>query len=168
MGKIVVIIGCVPLLIGVLNMVKLEYRPSVLAVITDGCGLFLVGERRGIRGAWQFPQGGVDRGEKPLAALYRELGEEIGCNDIRVLKESATEITYDFPPGLNSKLAQKYRGQTQRWYLCQFNDGAAPDPGKSDAEFMQFKWLPLDKILASVIEWKLDAYKKGLSSLGLI
>ena len=41
-------------------------------------GFILVAERSNIRGAWQFPQGGVDPGEGLEEALFREIEEEIG------------------------------------------------------------------------------------------
>ena len=38
----------------------------------------LICERSGQKGAWQFPQGGIDPGETALEAVRREIGEEVG------------------------------------------------------------------------------------------
>ena len=42
-----------------------------------------IGGRVGARG-WQFPQGGIRRGERPEDALYRELAEEVGLHPDQV------------------------------------------------------------------------------------
>jgi len=53
------------------------FRANVGIVLTRGSGEVFLGGRVGGRG-WQFPQGGVNRGEQVEDALYRELREEIG------------------------------------------------------------------------------------------
>ncbi|MCV6606853.1 MAG: RNA pyrophosphohydrolase, partial [Campylobacterales bacterium] len=68
-----------------------KYRPNVAAVVLSStypekCEVFL-GERSDIEGAWQFPQGGVDQGESYKEALFRELKEEIGTDDIELVAE---------------------------------------------------------------------------------
>ena len=52
------------------------FRPNV--------GIILVNERNEVfwgkrirEHAWQFPQGGIKRGESPEQAMYRELQEEV-------------------------------------------------------------------------------------------
>ena len=50
------------------------FRPNVGIVISDGTGRLLWSKRIG-QDAWQFPQGGIDPGEKLESALYRELYE---------------------------------------------------------------------------------------------
>lgn len=61
----------------------LNQRLMVMAIIKRGKKYILL--RRGIlhkvqRGRWQFPEGGVEFGERPLAALKRELKEETGLS----------------------------------------------------------------------------------------
>ena len=57
---------------------KEGYRPNVGIVLANDRGQVLWARRVGGRDAWQFPQGGINRGESPEQALYRELEEEIG------------------------------------------------------------------------------------------
>ncbi len=53
------------------------YRPNACAIILDEDGSILLCERAKQRGAWQFPQGGVEIGEDPAGAILRELKEEL-------------------------------------------------------------------------------------------
>ena len=54
------------------------YRPNAAAILRRPDGKILVGERINFKHAWQFPQGGVDKGEDLIAAMFREVEEEIG------------------------------------------------------------------------------------------
>ena len=103
-------------------MATLGYRPSVLAVFLRSDGKVLLGMRSDI-GCWQFPQGGVDPGENAEQALYREMQEELGCSDFSILKRSSDEIRYDFPETIKAKIAKKYKGQQQQWFLCRYDEG---------------------------------------------
>lgn len=150
-----------------IDLQDLKYRKGVVAVVLEDSGKVLVCERSSVSGAWQFPQGGVDEGESFLEALYRELSEEIGCGDIEVLKESASEITYDFPTEMTSNIAKNYRGQSQKWFLCKFIGDAKPDLSKADEEFQDHEWVSVESILKKIVRWKYEAYCKGLKALGL-
>lgn len=147
---------------------NLAYRKCVVAVVKNDRDLFLVGERADTTNSWQFPQGGIDGQELPRSAVIRELSEEIGCSNLTILQESAEWITYDFPSDLNVPITKKYRGQSQRWFLLSFNDGAVPDLTKAEGEFQSLAWKPLSEILAGIVYWKRDAYRQGLHSLGLV
>jgi 8-oxo-dGTP diphosphatase len=63
-----------------------EDRPLLLVVaaaLVDADGRVLVQQRsagRSMAGLWEFPGGKVEEGEKPEAALIRELKEELGID----------------------------------------------------------------------------------------
>jgi putative (di)nucleoside polyphosphate hydrolase len=146
-----------------------DYRASVVAVIIREDNQVLVFERFDRPGSWQFPQGGLEFGEDPEAALMRELKEEIGCDQLTILKKSAKLISYDFPNCPENKLRTKFRGQRQTWFLLSFMpDAMANLQEASDREFLSFEWVSWQEALSRIVDWKKNAYKEGLSSLGFI
>ena len=66
-----------------------SYRKGVGIIIVNSDLQFFLGKRIGAD-AWQFPQGGIDEGETPEDALYRELYEETGLerDKIEILDKS--------------------------------------------------------------------------------
>lgn len=44
---------------------------------------------------WQFPQGGIDKGESVKNALFRELKEEIGTDEVEIIAEYPEWLSYD-------------------------------------------------------------------------
>jgi 8-oxo-dGTP diphosphatase len=70
----------------------------VVGLIDDAVGRWLVNARRPgthMAGRWEFPGGEAEPGEGALAALRRELHEEIG---VRVLDaEPLLELVHDYP-----------------------------------------------------------------------
>ena len=63
---------------GVTGPGGLPYRDCAGVVLMNGDGLVFAGQRIDTPGAWQMPQGGIDKGETPREAALRELEEEIG------------------------------------------------------------------------------------------
>jgi len=142
--------------------VELPYRRCVVAVVIDEQQRCLVGERRGMEGAWQLPQGGIEDGEQPTEALLRELGEEIGCADVEILVSAPDPVTYRFPPDLKTHFSSRYAGQTQDWFLVRLRQGAEPDLRLGDGEFQRLDWRHPREIVQGIVEWKREAYIKGL------
>lgn len=62
------------------------FRPNVGIMLANARHELLWARRIG-QNAWQFPQGGIDHGESPEQALFRELHEEVGltAEDVQVL-----------------------------------------------------------------------------------
>lgn len=143
------------------------YRPCIVGVFINEKREVLVAQRSDTH-TWQFPQGGVEEGESTRQALFREMMEEIGCDQFDVIEEARSKLCYDFPEEYKGPLAKKYRGQEQSWFLCQFKSGSGPElEASSSDEFLQTKWVSPNEIASSVVEWKKDTYFQGLSLLGL-
>ena len=86
---------------------KLDYRPCVGVMLINRAGLVWVGQRADTPGEaegegnwWQMPQGGLDEGEDPLAAAFRELYEETSVRSATLLGQTSGWLTYDLPPHL--------------------------------------------------------------------
>jgi 8-oxo-dGTP diphosphatase len=71
--------------------------PVVSAVIEDGKGCVLIAQRpahKHLALKWEFAGGKVEPGEKPEAALIREIKEELGC-DIAIVR-ALPRFTHDY------------------------------------------------------------------------
>ena len=111
---------------------------------------------------WQMPQGGVDKGEDFLKAAYRELEEETSIKNVELVKELDGTITYELPDRLLGLIWKgKYRGQKQKWFLMRFVGSDSEINIKTKhPEFLEWKWVELDKITDLVVDFKLHVYKE--------
>lgn len=145
---------------------QLGYRPNVAALIGDGMGRFLAGERADVPGAWQLPQGGIEPGEGESEALRRELREELGLTQLRILAISPRRYRYDFPSEISARdIARRYRGQEQRFFLVAQETPFLPDPAAGDGEFRAFCWMTPEELLAHSAPFKHEALAGALGDL---
>ena len=111
---------------------------------------------------WQMPQGGVDEGEDFLKAAYRELEEETSIKNVELIQELDGTITYELPDRLLGLIWKgKYRGQKQKWFLMKFNgEDNEINIKTKHPEFLEWKWVELDKITDLVVDFKLHVYEE--------
>lgn len=146
---------------------KTEYRICVVGVFTNDKGELLVGNRADIPDAWQIPQGGVDPGESNLVALFREMEEEIGSTEFEILRIASRPVKYTFPSDVVTGAAKNYAGQSLQWFLLKFRPDRGPVLEKSDGEFKGFGWRAPKDVLDGIVAWKRQAYREGLTLLGV-
>ena len=111
---------------------------------------------------WQMPQGGVNDKEDFLTAAHRELEEETSIINVELIKEIEGSITYELPNHLLGKIWKgKYRGQKQKWFLMKFTGEEKEINIKTkNPEFLDWKWVDLDQITKTVVDFKLHVYKE--------
>ena len=137
------------------------YRPNVgLMLIGPGRRIF-VGRRLYQPDSWQMPQGGVDKGETPVEAACRELGEEVGTTKALLLRETRAWIAYDVPVELHPPHWKgRWRGQAQKWFALAFTGQDSDiDLAAHEQEFDAWRWMPADELLASIVAWKRPVYE---------
>ena len=91
-------------------------RSGVGIIILNNNNQVFVGKRKDNPGnKWQMPQGGVDEGESFYSAMKRELFEETGIKNIKILKELEKIYQYELPENLVGIIWKgKYKGQKQK------------------------------------------------------
>lgn len=143
-----------------------NYRPNVAAIVLSAkypqvCEIFIA-SRTDVDNAWQFPQGGIDDGESAKDALFRELKEEIGTDDVKIIAEYPQWVSYDFPPAIADKM-KPYDGQIQKYYLVKLNSGAKIDINTHHTpEFSEFKFVKTKDIYDYITFFKRTVYKQVL------
>ncbi len=141
-----------------------DYRPNVAAIILssdyDQTKQFVIARRTGMRRGWQFPQGGIDKGETPQEALLRELREEIGTDEVDIIGEYPEWIRYDFPEPKTTKV-YPFKGQSQRYFLVKLRPSAKIDLSTyKTPEFEEYKLIGLEQLFKKVSYFKRPSYRR--------
>ena len=145
------------------------FRPNVGIILLNQKSQVFWGKRIRTH-SWQFPQGGIDRGETPEQAMFRELHEEVGLHPqhVQVLARTRDWLRYEVPDRFIRRDARgHYKGQKQIWFLLQLvgHDWdlnlRATDHPEFDAWRWNEYWVPLDV----VVEFKRGVYEMALTEL---
>jgi putative (di)nucleoside polyphosphate hydrolase len=148
------------------------FRANVGIVLMNDSGQLFLGRRTGGRG-WQFPQGGMKRGEGAEDSLFRELKEEVGLGktDVRVIAQSRNWIRYRLPLRYQRHdSSPKCIGQKQRWFLLQLagDESAIRLDTTREPEFDRWRWVDYWQPIREVIFFKRPVYTRALHDLGLL
>ena len=148
------------------------FRPNVGIILVNARNEVFWGKR--IREhSWQFPQGGINHGESPEQAMFRELYEEVGLRPehVKILGRTRGWLRYEVPRNwIRREWRNSYRGQKQIWYLLRLvgRDSDVSLRASSHPEFDAWRWsnywVPLD----AVIDFKRLVYQMALVELARI
>jgi len=148
--------------------ILLPLRIGVGVIVLNEKNRVFVGKRKDNPvDKWQMPQGGVNEGEKLIDAMKRELEEETGIKNIKILKEIDGWSEYELPENLLGKIWRgKYRGQKQKWFIVKFigdEDEINLKTGKP--EFIEWKWLDIENLPGVIVEFKRKVYEDLLPKI---
>ena len=140
------------------------FRANVGIILANTQGQVLWAKRIG-HNAWQFPQGGIDRGETPMDAMYRELWEEVGLHPRHV---DLLAVTQDW---LRYRLPKRYVrhgqhplciGQKQKWFLLKLRckDEDVNLLKTHHPEFDDWRWVSYWYPVRQVVSFKRDVYRR--------
>ena len=148
------------------------FRPNVGIVISNDRGQVLWARRVGGRDAWQFPQGGINDGESPEQALYRELHEEVGLSPeaVEILGSTRGWLRYRLPRRFIRKGQNPVCiGQKQKWFLLRLlaDDREVQLDLNRKPEFDHWQWVSYWYPLNQVISFKREVYRRAMKELAL-
>ena len=138
-------------------------------MLFNAAGLVLVARRIDmVSEAWQMPQGGIDAGESPIDAAFRELEEEIGTAKAQLLAEADDWLNYDLPHDLIAILWQgRFKGQRQKWFAMRFTGiDADIDIETENPEFMEWRWAEVSTLPDIIVPFKRDLYAELVRRFG--
>ncbi|MAV62116.1 MAG: RNA pyrophosphohydrolase [Candidatus Pelagibacter sp.] len=142
---------------------KLPLRSGVGIVLLNKINEVFVAKRiDNPKGFWQMPQGGVDKNENNLEAAFRELKEETSIENVKLIKELEGYLSYELPSDLLGIIWKgKYKGQKQKWFVMKFlGEDNEINIKTNSPEFLEWKWIELNKITEVVVDFKLKVYQE--------
>ena len=152
-----------------------DYRPNVGICLFNRKGQVWLGKRAGVDPAnfpgadvyiWQMPQGGIDDDEDVIRAGLRELEEETGVVNVRLLTVSPGWLVYDFPEGYSRKKKKRWLGQRQKWVAMLFEgkDSEINLETSDNIEFEDWRWADIDEAPQLVVPFKRGVYEEVVTS----
>jgi putative (di)nucleoside polyphosphate hydrolase len=145
------------------------YRPNVGIILLNHRDEVFWGKRVREQ-SWQFPQGGIKRGESPEQAMFRELEEETGLKPghVRIVGRTREWLRYEVPEQwVRRDWRGNYKGQKQIWYLLRLTgrDSDVDLRASGHPEFDAWRWHEYWIPLEAVIEFKRGVYRDALEEL---
>lgn len=146
------------------------FRANVGIILANTDDKLLLGGRVGAKG-WQFPQGGMLKGEEPVDAMFRELHEEVGleAGDVEVLGVTSEWLRYRLPDKFIRRNSQPLCiGQKQRWFMLRLvsGDERLRFDRSDKPEFDRIRWVNFWRPVNEVIYFKRRVYARALHELG--
>lgn len=145
------------------------FRANVGIMLANARGEVLWARRVG-QDAWQFPQGGIQQGESPQQALFRELEEEIGltAKDVEIIASTRGWLRYRLPQRLLRRDSKPLCiGQKQKWFLLKMlsDDSEVRFDKDHKPEFDHWRWVSYWYPLGQVVPFKREVYRRALKEL---
>tara|TARA_B100000579_G_scaffold135492_1_gene109814 strand:+ start:7784 stop:8272 length:489 start_codon:yes stop_codon:yes gene_type:complete len=145
------------------NKKKLPLRTGVGVVVLNSNNEVFVAKRKDNPiNKWQMPQGGVDKNERLIDAMKRELREETSIQNIKLIKELDYWLEYELPSHLVGIIWKgKFRGQKQKWFIVKFlGKDNEININTKHQEFIEWKWINIKDLPEVIVDFKKHIYEK--------
>jgi 8-oxo-dGTP pyrophosphatase MutT (NUDIX family) len=129
---------------------KKRYRKAVFIIVykkKSGRILYLLLKRKKHWKGWEFPKGGIEKGESELQAVKREVKEETSLKAIKI-KNYHKKGEYRYKKMMRDRPG--FSGQTYSLYSAEVARGKIKIDKK---EHSGFKWASYEKAL-KLLTWK--------------
>ena len=138
-----------------------HFRAGVVIAVGREDGRILAFERADVPGQWQLPQGGLERGEGPVDAAWRELGEEtgLGPDDVELVGEHPEWVLYEWPDEVVD--GGNRLGQVHRWFRFRMLDEAI-EPTPDGREFRAWRWVEPEWLIEQIVPFRRSSYTRVL------
>lgn len=145
------------------------FRPNVGIILSNDEGKLLWAKRIG-QNAWQFPQGGIQEGESPEDALFRELAEEVGLTEehVEILGSTERWLRYRLPRRfIRQGKKPLCIGQKQKWFILRLtaDETKVRFDTTESPEFDGWRWVDYWYPIRDVVFFKRDVYRRALQEL---
>jgi len=132
-----------------------QYRPAVFIVVYKRDGktkkpLYILLKRKLHWKGWEFPKGGIDKGEKPIKTAARETKEETGLAAIKIkLYKIKGKYLY------HKLLADRpnFKGQTFQLFSAEVKQKPNEKIKLDPKEHSSYVWLPFQQAIKK-LTWK--------------
>ena len=137
-----------------------HYRLNAGIVVFNKARKVLLCRRNDVKDSWQFPQGGIDKGETPKEAAVRELREETSVVSVKFIEALPQPLKYDFPDNIKQRHPERhYDGQEQYWHLFLFEGNDDEINLKTEEpEFRSYEWVDIMTAPKKVVDFKKKIY----------
>lgn len=146
---------------------NLHYRKNVSCILFKGNKYLLVQLADWKKNWWKFPQGGMELGETAKDTIRRELFEELGISEFKIIAKSNQTNLYDWSERIIIKTGFKWRGQDQVFYIIEYL-GKESDIKISDTnEVKKFQWVTKTKLfnLINSVDQIFTGYKEVIDNI---
>ncbi|MFH0854669.1 MAG: WecB/TagA/CpsF family glycosyltransferase [bacterium] len=126
-----------------------KFRKTATGVIINNEDKILLCQRADDPNHWQFPKGGVEKNETFENVARREIFEEVGLKNIKIIKKLDKKDIYTYNKSKHQgnliKLKYGYKGQISDVFIVRFLGG---EKIKTDnKEFLNYKWVSKKELL---------------------
>lgn len=140
-----------------------KFRLCAGCVVFNKKGLLLLCNRvDSSTDAWQFPQGGIEKEEKPVEAAQRELFEETGITSVNLVHVDEKPLRYEFTDDIKQSFQKRgiFVDGQDIYFALFFFTGSESEINLQIAkpEFKAYTWNTFDFAINNVISFKKDVY----------